>query len=38
MDCGSNVIRLAWKRYGTSNPDLDQLVESLTDKFEEEGL
>lgn len=37
-DCGSDAIRLAWKRYGTDNSDLDQLMEQLMEKFEKEGL
>ncbi|MNC73183.1 hypothetical protein D3C75_1243380 [compost metagenome] len=37
-DCGSDAIRLAWKRYGTDNPELDQLMDDLMEKFENEGL
>ena len=37
-DCGSDAIRLAWRRYGMGNPDLQQLIEQLLEKFEKEGL
>lgn len=38
MDYGSDVIRRANVVYGHDNPDLEQVIDGLVEKFEQEEL
>lgn len=37
-DCGSDALRRAWSSYGSDNSSLEETVEQLLEKFEQEGL